>query len=226
MIKNRQNDPGPGVKYSEVYIQDDNNIGTGNYVTVLEPNALGSKDPIVSMVINIPIFQLSVNINPSTKEIPVLLGRSDGSLPISTTIFVLPQNITLSDSYKFETTFVNWKIKELLLNGIRLQRKVKEGTVAFWFDPKKNPGAFKEGIKYCWGIFEINGEECTIISDGIMLSAILNINSNDQRMIFNIVLNPDPNKNHMIAVTWNSEELNLYFDGENIQCTNFDKLNI
>lgn len=221
-IKNRQNNPAPGIEYSEILIPNDKDLGTGNYTVILQPNALASKDPIFSIIINVPIFQISINFNPSTKEIPVLLGKADNTPPISYNIFNLPENILLSDSYRFETNFINWEIKELLMNDIKLQRKILPGTVSFWFDPKKNPNAFTEGIKYSWGIFKINNEECAIISDGKMLSVIFNQNSDNERTIFHEILDVDHNRNHMISVTWDKEELNLYFDGKCIQKVKFN----
>lgn len=221
-IRNRQNNPGTGIKYNEIYIPNDQNLGTGTYTTVLQPNALAKPDPIISIIINVPVFQLSVNINPATRKIPVLLGKADNSPPSSRQDFNLPENIILSASYKFEVNFADWKINELILNGIRLQRQTQPGTVSFWFDPKKNPNTFTEGVKYCWGIFEINSEECTIISDGKMLSAILNKGTVNEETIFHTVFDPNPNSNHMIAVTWDDKELNLYFDGELLQNVNMD----
>jgi len=122
-IRKRQNNPGPGIDYSELHIPDDSHLGTGKYTLSLQPNALISKKVITGIIINKPIFQMSVNINPGPKEVPVLLGKADGSDPISQKLFSLPQNIGLAGTHKFEAIFEDWKIKNLTLNEVRLIEK-------------------------------------------------------------------------------------------------------
>lgn len=211
-IRDRQNNPGPGINYSEIYIPDDQNLGTGKYTTVLQPDALAKKDPILSIALNAPIFQISVNINPATKEIPVLLGKADGSPPVSRKVFKLPQNIELTDAYTFKALFENWQVKELTMNAVSLHVQTQPGTVTFWVDPAKNPGAFSEGTNYKWGVFKVNEEECTVVSEGNTLLATLNQGTESEIMIFSTEVDADPNSHHMIAVTWSDEEMNLYFD--------------
>ena len=212
-IRNRQNNPRPGIDYSEIYIPNDQDLGTGTYTTVLQPNALAKKDPIMSLALNAPVFQISVNINPATEEIPVLLGKADGSPPISRKVFNLPQNIELTDAYTFEARFENWQVTELTLNGVSLHMQIQPGTVTFWVDPTKNPGAFTQGKGYIWGVFEVNGED---VSEGNTLSATLNKDTDREIMIFSTQIISDPSSAHMIAVTWSDEEMNLYFDAESL----------
>lgn len=122
-IRTRQNNPGPGIDYSELHIPDDSHLGTGKYTLSLQPNALISKKVITGIIINKPIFQMSVNINPGPKEVPVLLGKADGSDPISQKLFSLPQNIGLAGTHRFEAIFEDWEIKSLEMNGVRLLEK-------------------------------------------------------------------------------------------------------
>ena len=213
-VRNRQDKPGPGIVYSEIYIPDDQNLGRGKYTVVLEPNALAKKDPIMSLVFNPPKFQISVNVNPATKEIPVLLGKADGSPPVSRVVFSLPRDIKLSSTYTFEVHFDNWKVQELILNEMRLHMITQPGTVSFWVDPAKNPGAFTAGKNYVWGIFEVNGEKCTIGSEGDTLLAELNKGTDREIMVFSTKVTTNPTVAHMIAVTWSNEEMNLYFDAD------------
>lgn len=132
-LKKRIENPSPQIKYSEINIPDQNKIGTGFYITAIKPNYLYKKDPIFSIMYNPPIFQISVNINPSTQKIPVMLGRID---PISSKIFLLPEKIPMSNLYVFKATFRDWKILELSMNGKPLEiinydriQATKENTV-------------------------------------------------------------------------------------------------
>ena len=122
-IRQRQNNPGPGIDYAELHIPDDSHLGTGKYTLSLQPNALVNQKVIAGIIINKPIFQMSVNINPGPKEVPVLLGKADGSDPISRKLFSLPQNIGLAGTHRFEAIFECWEIKSLEMNGVNLLEK-------------------------------------------------------------------------------------------------------
>lgn len=122
-IKHRQINPSPEVDYAEIYIPDDRHLGTGSFKTVTKRGALSSGKAISSITVNPPAFQISLNLNPSTKEIPVLLGFADGSDPISGKVYFFPENFNLSASHEFEVTFKDWGINELLMDGILLELK-------------------------------------------------------------------------------------------------------
>ena len=53
-IKHRQSGAAPQIIYSDIYIPDDQDIGTGKYSIFLRPNSL-SKEEISSIVFN-PYF--------------------------------------------------------------------------------------------------------------------------------------------------------------------------
>jgi hypothetical protein len=127
-IRHHRNNPGPGVSCLEIHIPDDQFMGTGTYRTVLQPNALAGDSPIVSATLNVPVFQISVAVDPATGEIPVLLGRADGSPPISGKAFGLPENIDLSSAHVLEVVFVNWQVEHLKMNGSDLQPLCRSGT--------------------------------------------------------------------------------------------------
>ena len=122
-IRHRQPEGSPEIEYAEIYIPDDQNVGEGSFTTVLKPNVLSKSKVIASMIVNVPIFQISVNINPDTREIPVLLGKADGSAPLSRKLFVIPSDIKPSKSHTFVATFENWEITGLTLNGADLSQK-------------------------------------------------------------------------------------------------------
>jgi hypothetical protein len=121
-IRHRQQGGNPEIEYSEIYIPNDKDLGTGTFTTVLKINALLKNNPIISIMINIPIFQISVNINPQTREIPVLLGKADGTDPISKKIFLIsPEDMARNRIYV--ASFKNWEITDLSANGIELKEK-------------------------------------------------------------------------------------------------------
>ncbi len=121
-IRNRENNPVRGVEYSEIYIPDEENIGTGTFTTVLEPEAIINIIPIVSSIINEPAFQLFVNINYADDEVTVLIGRADNSPPLSREVFILPKKFDVSKTLQFDVVFTDWKITELKMNGNNLDR--------------------------------------------------------------------------------------------------------
>lgn len=116
-VRQRQMSSMPGIEYGEIFIPDDSDMGTGTFTTLLKPNALYAGKPIISIMLNKPEFQISVNINPGTREIPVLLGKSDGSDPIAHKLFLLPRDLDISVSHEFVATFENWKVTDLQLDG-------------------------------------------------------------------------------------------------------------
>ncbi len=121
-IKNRENNPVRGVEYSEIYIPDEDNLGTGTFTTVIEPEAIINIIPIVSSIINEPEFQLFVNINYADDEATVLIGRADNSPPLSREVFILPKKFDVSKTLQFDVVFTDWKIAELKMNGNNLDR--------------------------------------------------------------------------------------------------------
>jgi hypothetical protein len=119
-INNRRYNPSPEIEYSEINIPDDTNLGTGSFTTVLKPDSLIESKVICGMLINIPVFQISVNINPPTKEIPVLLGRADGTDPISKRVFRIPDYIDSTISHMFIARFENWQVMSLEMDEMTL----------------------------------------------------------------------------------------------------------
>lgn len=119
-IKHRQTNPSPEIDYAEIYIPDNRYPGTGSFKTVTKRDVLSSEKSISSIMINPSVFQISVNLNPASREISVLLGRADGSDPISRKGYILPENISISDPHEFEVTFENWKITELHMDKVLL----------------------------------------------------------------------------------------------------------
>jgi len=122
-IEHRQQNPSPEIEYSIITIPDENDLGTGRFITLLKVNALSSAKAISSMIVNVPAFQISVNINPGIREIPVLLGRADGTDPISGRLFILPSTVIPQVPHEFVTKFENWQVTGLELDGQPLDEK-------------------------------------------------------------------------------------------------------
>lgn len=116
-INSRENNPVPGIDYSEIHIPDEQNLGTGTFKTVLEPNAMAKISPIISTIINEPVFKLMVNIQLTANEVTVLLGKADKSPPLSREVFKMPKEFNASDVHTFDVGFKDWKIKGLEMNG-------------------------------------------------------------------------------------------------------------
>ena len=119
-IKIRRERTAPQIDYAEINIPDDKDLGTGSFTTVLNQGALSGRNSISSVMINVPVFQISVNINPGTEAIPVLLGRADNSNPISRKVFILPQKLRKPQKHSFVANFKGWQITSLTLDGSAL----------------------------------------------------------------------------------------------------------
>lgn len=122
-IKSRQDNPVPGIDYSEIHIRDEHNLGTGTFTTVLERSAMAKISPIISTIVNEPVFKLMVNIHLTANEIIVLLGKDDNSPALSNKTFKLPENINLTDRHSFEVIFKDWEISTLTMNGKSLKTR-------------------------------------------------------------------------------------------------------
>ena len=116
-IKSRDNNPVPGIDHSEIHIPDENNLGTGTFITVLEPNAMAKINPIISSIINEPIFMLVVSINLAIESVTVMIGKADKTPPLSRKVFKLPKEIDLPATHTFDVGFGEWKIESLRMDG-------------------------------------------------------------------------------------------------------------
>ncbi|MBI5742176.1 MAG: hypothetical protein HZA16_15865 [Nitrospirae bacterium] len=120
-IKSREDRPLPGIEYSEIFISDENDLGTGVFTTVVEQRALAKINPIISSIINEPEFQLVLNINSAQEEATVLLGKADNSPALSRKVFIIPEDTAIQEAHTFTINFSGWDIKTLELDGNKLQ---------------------------------------------------------------------------------------------------------
>lgn len=132
-FRNRRDNPSPDVLSQEIYLPDDQDYGTGVFRFVTKQNALfpaANAEPraIGAIAMNVPRFQISVTINPGTKEIAVLLGRADGTEPSAVQIFLLPSDMDAALAHEVEAGFQNWQVVCLRLDGSNLPRKPASST--------------------------------------------------------------------------------------------------
>ena len=97
---------------------------------------------------------------------------------------------------------------------------VTPGTIELFFDLKKNPQAFTEGVNFKWGEYKVMNEKCSIISEGKTLIGTLNQGTDREFMIFNTNVEPVPNQKQYIAITWDNEKVKLYFNGKELHTEN------
>ncbi len=122
-VKNRQNNPSPELDFQEIYLPNDQDFGTGTFRFQAKKYKLTPTKVIAAIALNPPRFQIAATLNPGTKEIPVGLGRADGSDPISHTTFLLPSPIDTAKSHEFIVTFENWHVISMTMDGIPLLQK-------------------------------------------------------------------------------------------------------
>lgn len=122
-IEHHQDNPSPEIEYGEIHIPDDKYLGTGSFITVTKPGALSRGKAVSSIMFNPPLFQISLNLNPSTGEIPVLLGAANGSDPTSGKMYLFQERVSLTDSHEFKVTFEDWQITGLYIDGVSLPER-------------------------------------------------------------------------------------------------------
>jgi len=120
-IKSREEAPLPGITYSEIHIPDENVLGTGEFVTVLEEGAFGKKNPIISSIMNEPVFVLILSMNIAIESVTAMIGKSQNTPPLDRKVFKFPADTDTSAVLNFEVIFDDWDIMGIELNGNRLE---------------------------------------------------------------------------------------------------------
>ncbi len=123
-VQSREEKPLPGIDYSEIHIPDDTNLGEGSFLTVLDPKAMSKINPLMSSIVNKPVFQLILVINAAEDEATVLLGQADNSPAQSRKVYTIPQDADREKSLQFKTIFKNWEVIALELDGKALKEAV------------------------------------------------------------------------------------------------------
>ena len=118
----RQDRPGPQIHYGEVRFPDESELGTGTYSVAVEPAALTGDKPVAAVVMNRPVFQLALEVNPQTREAVVTFGRADGAEPVSQTAYRLPDNPAPAGPAVFVVEFERWTVRRVTLDQRELAR--------------------------------------------------------------------------------------------------------
>jgi hypothetical protein len=118
----RQDRPGAHIRYGEVRFPDGDNLGTGTYSVATDRHALTGNDAVAAVLVNRPVFQLALELNPQTREGVVTFGRADGAEPALQSVYRLPPDAPAGDEMLFVVTFDNWVVQSLTLNGQPLEK--------------------------------------------------------------------------------------------------------
>lgn len=123
-IKHRILNITPEIEYGEINIPDGRDMGTGPFTTVLKPNVLAFlSKPVISVMVKKPVFRISVELNPQTGLITVLLGKAEGTEPVSSETFRFPFDMDSQPSHCVIARFKDWKIANVTLNDGSLEEK-------------------------------------------------------------------------------------------------------
>jgi len=121
-IKSREEEPLPGITYSEINIPDESNLGTGTFVTVLEEGAFGKQNPIISSIMNEPEFVLILSMNVAIESATAMIGKSQNTQPLDRKVFKIPPDIDTKEVLNFKVIFDDWDIKGIEINGNNLEK--------------------------------------------------------------------------------------------------------
>ena len=119
----RQDRPGPHIHYAEVRFPDEHDLGTGTYAVAVEPAALNGPVPVAAVLINRPVFQLALEVNPQSGEAVVTFGRADGAEPALQSVFRVPADAATGDAPAvFHVSFEKWTVRGVTLNEQDLEK--------------------------------------------------------------------------------------------------------
>jgi hypothetical protein len=121
----RQDRPGPFIQYATVrFPGGESDLGTGTYEVAVESSALGGDRPVAAVLINRPVFQLALELNPQTREAVVTFGRADGAEPAIQSVFRLPEAArgTGAAPIVFLVSFEGWVVTGVKSNGRDLEK--------------------------------------------------------------------------------------------------------
>ena len=112
-IKHRQVGGGPGIEFAEINLPDDADWGTGSYTTIFAAKALPPLKVMMSAMINLPRFQITVSVNPSG-EVAILLGEAE---PKSRARVRLPWGLERARTHSLQIQFASWAVIGALPDG-------------------------------------------------------------------------------------------------------------
>ena len=119
----RQDRPGPQIHYGEVRFPNEEDLGTGTYSVAVEPAALTGEKPVAAVVLNRPVFQLALEVNPQSREAVVTFGRADGAETVVQAVYRLPDAAAQgSGPAVFVVSFEGWTVRKVTLDERELSK--------------------------------------------------------------------------------------------------------
>ena len=91
---------------------------------------------------------------------------------------------------------------------------MKSGTFNFWIDRDTSPDAFSPGTRCRWGVFEIEGEKCTVCSDGPTLAATLRMGAENAVRLFRIQFTLSLKRRHLVTIGWSQGWMKVLLDSK------------
>ncbi|MDA3838385.1 MAG: hypothetical protein PF574_05325 [Candidatus Delongbacteria bacterium] len=91
------------------------------------------------------------------------------------------------------------------------------GSVAVWFHTEVNSGVFDSGENFIWKKFELSGKECSLISEGNKVSAVLELGSNKEKTIISTIVQKSKTADlHSLILKWTDNMISLYIDNKHL----------
>ncbi len=123
-VRSREEKPLPGIDYSEIHIPDEENLGTGSFTTLFDPKAMVKVNPLMSTIVNKPVFQLIMSVNAAEYEATVLLGKADNTPADSRKVYKIPKDADTDKALTFKAVFSEWNITALEMDGTALKEAI------------------------------------------------------------------------------------------------------
>jgi urease accessory protein len=89
----------------------------------------------------------------------------------------------------------------------------KSGTYNFWIE-RTTRDAFTPGARCRWGVFALEGEACTVCSDGPTLTATLRMGEENAVQIFRIPFKPTLDRRHLVTIGWSKGKIKVLLDAK------------
>ena len=110
----------PEIKETTISLNAEDDVSSGKFETILNSGVLFRRRPVASLIVNVPIFQLSVNLNPQNKpsRCVVLIGKPIENFPRDKKTFLISDEIIndITTEHKVLVCWNNWNIIELRIN--------------------------------------------------------------------------------------------------------------
>jgi len=117
-FKHNQQNPSPEVENSEIVLTNgEKDFSEGSFKIKLKKGIFINRNPVISSIINPPLFQISISINPQINlpKIIVLLGDTISD-PKDRKTFEFPATLNLEEEHIIKAEWKNNKISNLSMD--------------------------------------------------------------------------------------------------------------